>query len=211
MSDIVLKHGGTLDKFVGDALVAFWGAPIARLDDADRAVRAGRECTRPARNSAAAPATRCRRSACTRVGLHRGEAIVGNFGGEGRIQYTALGDAMNTGARLESANKALKTTMLVSDEARARDQPRPVPADGPDRPFRPGHAGRGLGAGARHAGGAAKPPRHALAQLRRRATRTRIVQLESIAAEHKDDAALQYFVYRLREVGPGGHFVLGSK
>ena len=54
----------------------------------------------------------------TRVGLHRGEAVVGNFGGEGRIQYTALGDAMNTAARLESANKALKTTMLVSDEAK---------------------------------------------------------------------------------------------
>ena len=49
----------------------------------------------------------------TRVGLHRGEAVVGNFGGEGRMQYTALGDAMNTAARLESANKALKTTMLV--------------------------------------------------------------------------------------------------
>ena len=44
--------------------------------------------------------------------------MVGNFGGEGRIQYTALGDAMNTAARLESANKALKTTMLVSDEAK---------------------------------------------------------------------------------------------
>src|SRR3546814_16747026 len=54
----------------------------------------------------------------TRVGLHRGEAVVGNFGGEGRIQYTALGDGMNTAARLESANKSLKTTILVSSEAR---------------------------------------------------------------------------------------------
>ena len=119
MSDIVLKHGGTLDKFVGDALVTFWGAPIARPDDADRAVRAGRRDVRVRRGvPPRAPATTCRRSACTRVGLHRGEAVVGNFGGEGRIQYTALGDAMNTAARLESANKALKTTMLVSDEAK---------------------------------------------------------------------------------------------
>src|SRR3546814_11059035 len=54
----------------------------------------------------------------TRVGLHRGEAVVGNFGGEGRIQYTALGDGMNTAARLESANKSLKTTILVSSEAK---------------------------------------------------------------------------------------------
>ena len=56
---------------------------------------------------------------CTRVGLHRGEAVVGNFGGEGRIQYTALGDAMNTASRLESANKLLHSTSLVSAEAKA--------------------------------------------------------------------------------------------
>ena len=64
MSDIVLKHGGTLDKFVGDALVTFWGAPIARADDADRAVRAGRamyEAGEEFRRTRAA--TTCRRSA----------------------------------------------------------------------------------------------------------------------------------------------------
>src|ERR1044072_5661736 len=54
-----------------------------------------------------------------RVGLHRGEAVVGNFGGEGRIQYTALGDGMNTASRLESANKYLHSTILVSAEAKA--------------------------------------------------------------------------------------------
>ena len=57
---------------------------------------------------------------CTRVGLHFGDAVVGNFGGEGRIQYTAFGDGMNTAARLESANKQLKTVALVSDEAKTR-------------------------------------------------------------------------------------------
>src|SRR6201999_3444999 len=51
----------------------------------------------------------------TRVGVHFGEAIVGNFGGEGRIQYTALGDSMNTASRLEGAHKYLKTRTLVSD------------------------------------------------------------------------------------------------
>src|SRR3546814_11158332 len=55
----------------------------------------------------------------TRVGLHVGDAIVGNFGGEGRIQYTALGDSMNTASRLESANKSLKTGVLISAEAAA--------------------------------------------------------------------------------------------
>ena len=56
----------------------------------------------------------------TRVGLHYGESVVGNFGGEGRLSYTALGDAMNCAARLEGANKYLKTIALVSDEARSR-------------------------------------------------------------------------------------------
>src|SRR3546814_17692232 len=56
----------------------------------------------------------------TRVGLHVGDAIVGNFGGEGRIQYTALGDSMNTASRLEAANQRLKTGVLHSAEAAAR-------------------------------------------------------------------------------------------
>src|SRR3546814_8617992 len=56
----------------------------------------------------------------TRVGLHVGDAIGGNFGGEGRIQYTALGDSMNTASRLEAANKSLKTGVLISAEAAAR-------------------------------------------------------------------------------------------
>jgi adenylate cyclase len=146
----------------------------------------------------------------TRVGLHRGEAVVGNFGGEGRIQYTALGDAMNTAARLESANKALKTTMLVSDEAKREsslDCFRPMgrvvlsgratpvmvwePVPDMDSAFRAqlNDAWARFDAGDREA----------------------LVQLEAMAADHKEDAALQYFVYRCREVGSGGHFVLGSK
>ena len=120
LSAVVLEHGGTLDKFVGDAVVAFWGAPIAYPDDGERAVKAaiamyhaGEEFRRNA-PPGVPPIGR------TRVGVHYGEAIVGNFGGDGRIQYTALGDAMNTAARLESANKPLDTTILVSREAMER-------------------------------------------------------------------------------------------
>ena len=120
LSAIVLAHGGTLDKFVGDAVVAFWGAPIARADDADRAVLAAvamyeaGERFRAEADPALPPIGR------TRVGLHYGDAVVGNFGGTSRMQYTALGDSMNTAARLESANKALGTTLLVSDSVVAR-------------------------------------------------------------------------------------------
>lgn len=120
LSAIVLEYGGTLDKFVGDAVVAFWGAPIAYPDDGERAARAawaihqaGEEFRRNVPEGLP-PIGR------TRVGLHFGEAVVGNFGGEKRIQYTALGDAMNTASRLESANKALETSVLVSSEAMER-------------------------------------------------------------------------------------------
>jgi adenylate cyclase len=117
LSAVVLENGGTLDKFVGDAVVAFWGAPIAYPDDGERAMRAanamylvGEDFRREARDGVP-PIGK------TRVGVHFGEAVVGNFGGEGRIQYTALGDAMNTAARLEAANKSLGTSVLASREA----------------------------------------------------------------------------------------------
>jgi adenylate cyclase len=210
MSDIVLKHGGTIDKFVGDAVVAFWGAPIARPDDADRAVRAAIEMYEGGNIFAREAGEGLPPIGVTRVGLHRGEAVVGNFGGEGRIQYTALGDGMNTGARLESANKALKTTALVSSEAKAQST-----LD----IFRP--MGRVVLSGRATPVEVWEPVPHMDEELRARLVSLwerfdggdtgALVQLESIANDKKDDAAMQEFVYRIREAGPGGHFVLGSK
>jgi adenylate cyclase len=210
MSDIVLKHGGTLDKFVGDALVTFWGAPIARPGDADRAIQAGLAMYRCGEEFRRTAGDDVPPIGVTRVGLHRGAAVVGNFGGEGRIQYTALGDSMNTGARLESANKALKTTMLVSDEAK-RESTLDI--------FRP--MGRVVLSGRATPVEVWEPVPDMDEALRRRLNELwrafeggdagAIVQLEAIAAADKEDAALQYFVYRIREVGPGGDFVLGSK
>src|SRR5690606_13326609 len=116
LSQVVLDHGGVIDKFVGDAVVAFWGAPIARPDDGERAARAGyaiwqaRETFRNSVEPGLPPIGK------TRVGLHWGEAVVGNFGGKSRVQYTALGDSMNTAARLESANKALDSGVMASRE-----------------------------------------------------------------------------------------------
>jgi adenylate cyclase len=214
MSDIVLRHGGTLDKFVGDALVTFWGAPIARPDDGDRAIQAGlamyrcgEEFRRTAREIGGDDVPPI---GVTRVGLHRGEAVVGNFGGEGRIQYTALGDAMNCAARLESANKALKSTMLVSDEAK-----RESTLDF----FRP--MGRIVLSGRATPVEVWEPVPDIDDALRRELNDLwlafdggdagALARLEALAEAQKEDAALQYFVYRIREAGPGGHFVLGSK
>jgi adenylate cyclase len=123
LSEVILDHGGTIDKFVGDAVVAFWGAPIQRADDAHQASRAllamaqaGDAFSRRMSMEMGGTLPPVGR---TRVGLHYGEAVVGNFGGEGRIQYTALGDSMNTAARLEGANKQMKSRALVSAEALA--------------------------------------------------------------------------------------------
>lgn len=120
LSDIVLDHGGTIDKFVGDAVVAFWGAPLSRTDDGERAASAALAMYEAGEKFRVDLAEGVPPLGMTRVGLHVGDAIVGNFGGEGRIQYTALGDAMNTASRLEAANKSLKTGVLISAEAAAR-------------------------------------------------------------------------------------------
>ncbi|OYU73802.1 MAG: adenylate/guanylate cyclase domain-containing protein, partial [Alphaproteobacteria bacterium PA3] len=131
MSTVVLAHGGTLDKFVGDAIVAFWGAPIAGVGDSGRAVA----CALALQAEAQAVAARTEAQygvslGRTRIGLHRGTVVVGNFGGLNRMQFTAMGDAMNIAARLEGANKYLGTAILASEAVRAAA---------------PGHAWRTLG------------------------------------------------------------------
>ena len=210
MSEVVLRHGGTIDKFVGDAVIAFWGAPIAREDDAERAVKAAVAMYEAGQQFARSGGEGIPPIGRTRVGLHRGEAVVGNFGGEGRIQYTALGDGMNTAARLESANKALYTTILVSSEAKAQtglDWFRPmgrIVLSGRSTPIEVWEPAPHLAA----------DHRSSLCELWRRfeaGEEDALDALEEVAASHKEDAALRYFVYRIREVGPGGSFVLGSK
>jgi adenylate cyclase len=117
LSNVVLDHGGTIDKFVGDAVVAFWGAPISRPDDGERAVKAAMAMYQAGEDFRKSVPEGVPAIGRTRVGLHHGDAIIGNFGGEGRIQYTALGDSMNTASRLESANKQMGSNILVSEEA----------------------------------------------------------------------------------------------
>ena len=210
MSDIVLKHGGTIDKFVGDAVVAFWGAPIAREDDGDRALAAVVEMMEFTANFGSGAPERAMLGR-TRIGLHYGEAIVGNFGGEGRIQYTALGDAMNCAARLEGANKYLKSVALVSDEARARIEDQSL--------FRP--MGRITLSGRPTPIVVWEPAPQLPDNVRQRLTqlwrqfetgdRTALQDIEAIAVIHDNDIALSAFACRLREAGPGKSFELGEK
>jgi adenylate cyclase len=207
LCDVVLRHGGTIDKFVGDAVVAFWGAPIARPDDADRAARAAIEMYQAGEEFRHSAPPGVPPIGVTRVGLHRGEAVVGNFGGEGRIQYTALGDSMNLAARLESANKQLKTRALVSETAargvgsvpfrpmgrvRVRGRATPIAVFEPVPDLSDADVTRLTALYARFDHGDV----HALHEL------------EVFSGAHPDDAAVANLVYRLREVGPGGSFAL---
>jgi adenylate cyclase len=206
MSDIVLAHGGTIDKFVGDAVVAFWGAPLARADDAQRALAAAIAMAAAGQQLMTQPAGRPPLGR-TRIGLHRGVAVVGNFGGDGRIQYTALGDAMNVAARLEGANKTLKSSVLVSHEAAAPiglDRFRPlgrVRVRGRDRPI---EVYEPVGAGS-----AVADPALAAAYARFDAgDAAALAVLQAAAAAAPADRTLGLLVERLAHVGPGGVFDL---
>jgi len=105
LSRCVEDEGGTIDKFIGDAVMAFWGAPEALPDHAARACRAALAIRQAVaadnvrRQSDGAPPVR------VRIGLHTGEVIVGNIGAPGRINYTIVGDAVNTANRLEQLGK----------------------------------------------------------------------------------------------------------
>jgi len=105
MTSIILEEQGTIDKYVGDAIVAFWNAPLDEPEHAAKAVRAALRCQDMLETG---------QFPKTRFGIHTGKAVVGNMGSEFRFNYTALGDAVNTASRLEAANKELDTRVLVS-------------------------------------------------------------------------------------------------
>lgn len=209
LSAVVLEHGGTLDKFVGDAVVAFWGAPIAYPDDGERAVKAAiamyhaGEAFRRNAPPGVPPIGR------TRVGVHFGEAIVGNFGGDGRIQYTALGDAMNTAARLEAANKPLDTTVLVSREVLERcglDGFRPMGKVGLRGRATPVEVFEPVPEGASEARTLAEDLLAAHAAGNRSGVQALTAR---IAAEGHKDPALANLARRLAELDDGESYVLG--
>jgi len=118
--EIVFKHDGTVDKFVGDAIHILFGAPIEQPDHAARAVACALEM------DAIAHAFSQKKRADgiplgeTRIGVNSGSVVVGNFGGEAMFDYTAHGDAINTAARLEGLNKHLGTRVAVSADTAQR-------------------------------------------------------------------------------------------
>jgi adenylate cyclase len=116
MVECVFRHGGTLDKFIGDSVMAQWGAPIGAADDADRAMSAALEMMAELRTLNARWATEGRPTLEHGIGLNFGEAFAGNIGSERRLEYTVIGDTVNTASRLCGAAEAGE--ILVSDAMR---------------------------------------------------------------------------------------------
>jgi adenylate cyclase len=118
MTAIILTHGGIIDKFEGDAIMAEFGAPLPMPDHAERAVRAGLEMQkrlqdlRPIWRNNDLPELQCR------VGINTGQMIIGNMGSDQVFDYTVIGDAVNIASRLEGANKYYNTHLIISEYTR---------------------------------------------------------------------------------------------
>ena len=116
MSREVSGHGGTIDKFIGDAVMAFWGAPAANADHAVDACRAALACQRALLVSGLTDDGG--RPLRVRIGVNSGDMLVGNIGSEVRLNYTVIGDAVNVASRLEGANKEYGTEIIIGEETR---------------------------------------------------------------------------------------------
>jgi adenylate cyclase len=116
MTRIVMNGQGTVDKFIGDSLMALWGAPVAMADHAARACRAALEMRQEMQLLRQSWQARGLPRLAARVGLHSGSAIAGNVGSHERFNYTVLGDTVNLAARLEGVNKYYGTDILLSED-----------------------------------------------------------------------------------------------
>jgi len=103
MVDIVFEHSGTLDKFMGDAIMALWGAPIGHADDADRAMQCALDQLDTLEKMNAKWAESGRKPLAIGIGINFGEVFAGNIGSNRRLEYTVIGDAVNTASRLCSS------------------------------------------------------------------------------------------------------------
>lgn len=110
----VQSNGGTIDKFIGDAVMAFWGAPAPNPDHAVDCCRAALACQRAVRELGLVDDEQ--RRVEIRIGINSGDMLVGNIGSEVRLNYTVIGDAVNVASRLESTNKVYGTQIIIGPE-----------------------------------------------------------------------------------------------
>ena len=120
MTSIVLQQKGTLDKYLGDSLMAFWGAPLDVENKELHACRTAILMQKKMDQLKSTFATEAARNVRTRIGINSSDVVVGNIGGEERFDYTVMGDGVNLASRLESANKMYGTTIMISETTYAK-------------------------------------------------------------------------------------------
>ena len=120
LTEAFLAEGGTVDKFIGDAVMVFWNAPNPQPDHIERACRAVLSGRKACEKLNAQFEAEGLKPFFTRFGLHVGEAVVGNLGAMERMNYTALGNTVNLAARLEGLNKRFGTNILASEDVYLR-------------------------------------------------------------------------------------------
>lgn len=120
MTNIILGHLGTLDKYEGDAIMAFWGAPISQADHANRACLAALECQQKLDELRQDWILQGLPPFRVRIGINSGDAIAGNMGSESRFDYTVMGDNVNLASRLEGISKQYGTELIIGENTQAQ-------------------------------------------------------------------------------------------
>jgi class 3 adenylate cyclase len=114
MTEIVFKYGGTVDKYIGDAIMALYGAPFDQPNHAEQAVRTALEFQEQVKILSERWEARCGSRLRNGVGINTGEAVVGTIGSQQRLEYTAIGDTVNLASRLEGLTKDFLSPIVVS-------------------------------------------------------------------------------------------------
>ncbi len=115
MTDVIFDHNGTLDKFIGDAIMAFWGAPIKIQDHAGQAVASAIDMHYRLQKTNAALVDKNYPRIDVGIGIHTGEVVLGNIGSEKKLDYTVIGDSVNLASRLEGLTKVYASPLIISE------------------------------------------------------------------------------------------------
>lgn len=119
MVTIIMAEDGVVDKYIGDAIMAVFGAPVPKADDAVRAVRAAVRMRKALAELNVRLTARGAPALETGIGIHTGDVVAGNIGSEARMEYTVIGDAVNLASRLETSTKELHAPVVISEDTYA--------------------------------------------------------------------------------------------